>query len=121
MKKKKIDLKRGKFYITYAVGIHPSLIYRKSKKKNRYDAIVFGTTEGKHRTKLDKPISEGISVSVIHNKPIRGTRKDFADKNFVGESIDKIDKAKIEFVKRKEPSETRRYKEYKKTKNKKST
>ncbi len=114
-KRKKIKLLRGKFYIVYSSGSHPSLIFKKNKKKNKYDAVVFGTTEGHHRTKLRHPISPNINQSVVHNRPVRGTRKDFGDKEMIGLSIHKDDKAIINSVKRKTPLETRRYKErYKK-------
>lgn len=118
MSDKKIKLIKGKFYIIYGAGTHPALIFRKNMRKNKYDAIVFGTTPGKHRTVLEVPISKNVNISIIHNKPIRGTRKDFANKEFLGAKVDKRDKPKIELVKKKKPLETRRYKEYR---NKKST
>ena len=64
-KKRKIQLKRGKYYASYPNGGHPSLIYRKNKKKNKYDAVVFGTTPGHHKKELDHPISPSVKQSVI--------------------------------------------------------
>ena len=112
-KKRKNKLLRGKFYASYPNGGHPALIFNKNKRKNRYDAVVFGTTEGRHRTKLDKPISDKVSKSVIHNRPIRGVRKDFGDKEFSNLKVDPGDKPKIKIVKRRIPQETKRYKELK--------
>lgn len=109
-KRKKVKLLRGKFYIVYVSGNHPSLIFKKSRKKNRYDAVVFGTTGGHHRTALQHPISPNVKQSVIHNRPIRGTRKDFGDKELLGLSIAKVDKPLIKNIKRKKPLETKSYK-----------
>ena len=111
-KKRKINLLRGKFYTSYPNGGHPALIFRKNKRKNRYDAIVFGTTPGKHRTELKFPISDKVSHSVIHTRPIRGTRKDYGDKELSNLKINPVDKSKIEAVKRRKPQETKRYKEF---------
>ena len=109
-KRKKNKLLKGKFYIVYTSGNHPSLIFKKNKKKNRYDAIVFGTAGGHHRTILQHPISPNVKQSVIHNRPIRGTRRDFGDKELFGLSVNKADKPLIKTVKRKKPLETKSYK-----------
>ena len=110
-KKRKIKLKRGKFYASYPNGGHPSLIYRKNRRKNKYDAIVFGTSEGHHRIRLTHPVSSTVKVSVIHSRPIRGVRLDFGDRELINIKINKSDKPIIESVKRKEPQKTRKYKE----------
>ena len=119
-KKRKKQLFRGKFYSSYPNGGHPSLIYKKNRKKNRFDAVVFGTTPGHHRTLLKHPISDNITTSVVQNRPIRGTRKDFGDKELTNLKVDKEDKPKIEIIKRKKPLETRKYKEIKIQRNKKT-
>ena len=115
-RKRKTKLFKGKFYASYPNGGHPALIYRKNKKKNLYDAVIFGTTPGHHRIELSEPISKSISRSVIHTRPIRGTRSDFGDKELIGLIISKTDKPKIMVVKRKKPQETKKYKEYKQKK-----
>ena len=112
-KKRRNQLKRGRFYASYPNGGHPALIYKKNKRKNRYDAVVFGTSPGKHRTYLVIPIGDGIKISVVHNRPIRGTRKDYGDKELTRLKVSKIDKPRIMIIKRKIPQETRRYREYK--------
>lgn len=80
-KKRKIKLKRCRYYASYPNGGHPSLIYRKNKKKNKYDAVVFGTTPGHHKKELDYPISPSVKQSVIQTRPIRGTRSDLVIEN----------------------------------------
>ena len=110
-KKRKKLLLKGKFYSSYPNGGHPSLIFRKNKRKNQFDAVVFGTTPGHHRTLLKHPISNSITKSVVHNRPIRGVRKDFGDKELTNLKVNKEDKPKIELVKRKKPQETKKYKE----------
>ena len=110
---KRVKLKRGKYYVSYPNGGHPSLIFRKNKKKNRYDAVVFGTTEGRHRVKLNSPISSKVKQSVVHTRPMRGTRADYGDRDINGLKVSKEDKPIIELVKRRKPQETRRYKELK--------
>ena len=110
-KKRKKLLLKGRFYSSYPNGGHPSLIFRKNKRKNQFDAVVFGTTPGHHRTLLKHPISNSITKSVVHNRPIRGVRKDFGDKELTNLKVNKEDKPKIEVVKRKKPQETKKYKE----------
>lgn len=114
-KKRKIKLQRGKFYVLYPNGCHPSLIFKKNVRKNRYDAIVFGTTLGHHRIKLRYPIASNITISAVHSKPIRGVRSDFGDKEYKGLLVKKEDRAIIKTIKNKNPQETRKYREYKKT------
>ena len=115
-KKRKIKLKRGRYYASYPNGGHPALIYKKNIKKNKYDAVVFGTTPGHHRTELNNPISRNVKKSVVHTRPIRGVRTDYGDKELEGMHVNKADKPKIEIVKRKKPLETRKYKLYKQKK-----
>jgi hypothetical protein len=115
-KKRKTIIKRGKFYASYPNGGHPSLIYSKHRRKNKYDAVVFGTTPGHHRKEMNVPISNNIEKSVVHTRPIRGVRPDFSDKELVGLRIDKSDKTIVEIIKRKKPQETRKYKLYKEKK-----
>ena len=111
-KKRKNQLKRGKFYASYPNGGHPALIFRKNKRKNRYDAIIFGTTSGHHTTFLKVPIAKNVFQSVVHTRPIRGVRIDFGDRELIGLLISKSDKAKIEVIKRKKPQYTKNYKKY---------
>lgn len=113
-RKRRIKLLRGKFYFCYTVGIHPALIFKKNKKKNRYDALIFGTTEGHHRIILKKPLSKGINKSVIHSKPLRGTRIDFGDRELEGMKVSKEDKPLLNSIKKIKPQETKSYKKNKK-------
>ena len=109
-KKRKNKLLRGKFYSSYPTGGHPALIYRKNKRKNKYDAIVFGTTIGKHKTRLKKPISNTVKQSVVQNRPIRGVRKDFSDKELTNLKLDKQDKPLIKIIEKRKPLKTKNYK-----------
>ena len=108
--KRRIKIRRGKFYIYYPNGSHPSLIFSKNKRKNRYDAIVFGTTPGRHRIKLDHPMSPNVEMSVVQTRPVRGVRSDFGDKEVIGLYINKDDKIKIEIIKRRKPKKSAKYK-----------
>jgi len=111
-KKRKNQLIKGKFYTSYPNGGHPALIYNKNKKKNMYDAIVFGTTKGHHAILMCVPIANNISQSVVHTRPIRGVRVDFGDKELIGLLIDKRDKPVIKTIKRKQPQYTKNYKKH---------
>ena len=115
-RKRREKIRRGKFYIYYPNGCHPSLVFRKNKRKNTYDAIIFGTTPGHHRTRLNHPISPRVESSVVRTRPIRGVRSDFGDRELVGFLIDKADKIRIEIIKRKKPEESSKYKKYKRSK-----
>ena len=46
------QLKKGRFY---SVNGHPGQIVSKNDKKNRYLAVVTGTSPGRHKTKLKYP------------------------------------------------------------------
>ncbi len=42
MSKKQIKLQKGKFYSIYTTGgSHPSKLYKKNKRKNKYYVIVY--------------------------------------------------------------------------------
>ena len=115
-RKRREKIRRGKFYIYYPNGCHPSLVFRKNKRKNMYDAIVFGTTPGHHRIKLNYPIASDVHMSVVQSKPVRGVRSDFSSREFVGLFINKADKIMIEIIKRRKPTESSKYKKYKNSK-----
>lgn len=53
-------LYKGKYYWhkdNSKKGLHPSYIYKKNDKKNRYNIVSFTSSDGKHRTKLNKNIN----------------------------------------------------------------
>ena len=94
-------LKRGKFY---SVKGHPGMIFRKNDKKNSYEAIVTGTTSGRHMTELSVPTEECVPVSYVKNRPVKGRRKHFGSKELKGMRFSKSDKPLIERIKRRKPT-----------------
>ena len=53
-------LRRGKFYIVLdSSGGHPSKLFKKNTRKNRYWIIRFTSSPGRHRTKLKHQIEPG--------------------------------------------------------------
>ena len=112
MSKRKKILLRGKFYAVYTTGgSHPSLLYKKNKRRNKYFVVVFDSSNGRHRTKLKHPTSKNVAESYVQNRPLLGVKKDFGNHELQGISISKEDKPTIEIVKRKTPRLTKRYKE----------
>ena len=68
-KKYNKHLEKGRFY---SVNGHPGYVYWKNDKKNRYKALVTGTSEGRHKTMLKYPTEKGISKSYVNNRPVLG-------------------------------------------------
>ena len=93
-------LKKGKFY---AVNGHPGLIINKNDKKNRYLAVVTGTSQGRHKTKLQHPTEKGIKNSYINNRPVLGKRKNFGSKELNGMKIYKSDKSLVKVISKRKP------------------
>ena len=113
MPKKKIFLLKGKFYSVYTTGgSHPSLLYKKNRRKNKYYVIVFDSPQGRHRTKLKHPTSNNVKESYVQNRPLLGTKKDFGNHELLGIKIHKEDKVIIEIIKRRSPKLTKKYKLY---------
>lgn len=94
-------LLKGKFY---AVTGHPGLIIKKNDKKNRYLAVVTGTTRGRHMTKLKVPTEPNVDKSYVKNRPVLGKRKHFGSKELVGMRIHKKDKALIKSIGKRNPT-----------------
>ena len=100
MSKKQIynkHLEKGKFY---SVNGHPGYIFWKNDKKNKYKALVTGTSEGRHKTKLKHPTEKGVTKSYINNRPVLGRRKHFGSKNLKGMKFNKDDKDLLKVIKR---------------------
>lgn len=87
----------------YSVNGHPGYIYWKNDKKNRYMAIVTGTSEGRHKTKLKHPTEKGVIKSFVNNRPVLGKRKHFGSKELKGMKFHKDDKPVINAIKRRKP------------------
>ena len=120
-RRKKIKILRGKFYTTFHTGRlgHPSLVFRLDRKRNKYWIVVFDTTGRNDRIMLKIPIESTVQASFVHKKPVIASHGDLGDHELVGLKINKIDKPKIELIKRKVPLTTRKYKKFI-SKNKKS-
>ena len=103
MSKKKIyskHLEKGRFY---SVNGHPGFIYWKNDKKNRYRAIVTGTSNGRHKTKLKYPTEPHIKASYVNNRPVEGGRRNFGKKILYGMKFHKDDKPLLNEIKSKKP------------------
>ena len=113
-KRKKARIQKGKFYATFHTGGrgHPSLVFRKNKKKNKYWILVFDTTPRDDRKLLSNPIESTVKHSYLQKRPVIASHGDLGDHELNGLSISKTDKPIIEIVKRKTPLLTRKYKKY---------
>ena len=71
---------RGKFYrVRDTSGGHPSKLFRKNTKKNKYWIIRFTSSQGRHRTKLKHQIDpERTDDSFVINKPTIEKYENFA-------------------------------------------
>ena len=109
MKKGKTKLIVGNFYLIFNGPPHPSLVFKFNAKHKTYLSIKFGTSKGKHMTKIN-PIQKPGNNQYVHNRPIEGTRDDYGDKELLGLSVDEKDIQIIESIKRKEPIRTKKAK-----------
>ena len=90
-------LERGRFYVhSDSHGGHPSLLYKKNDRKNKYQIIVFTSSPGPKRKALKHSI-EPIKVkkSYVHNTPKIVKRRELSSFPMSGLKIDKEDKATI--------------------------
>lgn len=117
-KRKKIKILKGKFYVTFHTGGrgHPSLIFRKNKRKNKYWLVVFDTSPRHDRKKLSHPIEPSVEQSYVQKRPVVASHGDLGDHELIGLHIHKDDKPRIEMVKTKKPFMTKKYKKYKEQK-----
>jgi len=120
-KRNRIRIVRGKFYTTFHTGRlgHPSFVFRLNRKRNMYWIVVFDTTGRNDRIMLKVPIESTVKASFIHKKPVIASHGDLGDHELVGLKIDKVDKPRIEIIKRKKALLTKKYKRYLEQKNKK--
>lgn len=106
MKYKK--LLKGKFY---SVNKHPGCIVYKNDKKNKYIAVVTGTSGGRHTTKLKHSTEKNIKNSYVNNRPVVGKRRNFGSKELVGMKFHREDKAIIKVISRRKPKKLKYKKE----------
>ena len=103
MSKKKIyskHLEKGKFY---SVNRHPGLIVFKNDKRNIYIAVVTGTSQHRHQTKLKHPTESKVISSYVKNRPFQGKRKHFGSSELKGMKIHPDDRIIIRIIKRRKP------------------
>jgi len=93
-------LVKGKFY---SVNGHPGLIVFKNDAKNRYLAVVTGTSPGRHKTKLKHSTERKVKTSYINNRPVLGKRKHFGSKELIGMKIHKEDKPLVKAICKRKP------------------
>ena len=109
MKKGKTKLIIGRFYLVFNGPPHPSLVYKYDSKHKVYLSIKFGTSKGRHMTRIH-PIQIGGNEQFVHNRPIEGTREDYGDKELAGLVVDARDIPIIEDIKNRQPLKTKRAK-----------
>ena len=104
MKKKNI-LKVGSFYLIYGGQPHPAKIIKYDPKHKTYLSYKFGTTNGKHMTKIHS-LQKDNKEQYVHNRPFEGTRKDYGDKELFGLAVDERDCEILANIKNKNPVKT---------------
>ena len=104
--KKKAKLIIGCFYLIYGGTPHPSLVVSYNAKHKTYISIKFGTTKGKHMTRIH-PIQNGQNQQYVHNRPVEGTRDDYSENELLGMQLDERDNNIIETIKNKVPIKTK--------------
>lgn len=96
------SLKKGRYYWHRDNSVkrrHPSYIYKKNDKMNRYHIVCFTSSKGKGRTKLNKNIDPKSNKDCyVRNTPRISKRKAF-DGELVGYKVtDKSDKKLIKSI-----------------------
>ena len=82
---------------------HPGLIVFKNDQKNIYIAVITGTSQKRHQTKLKHPTEKRIKTSFVNNRPVQGKRKHFGSKELIGMRIHPDDRIIIKIIKRRKP------------------
>lgn len=95
-------IKKGKYYWHYDSSIkkkHPSYVYKKNDKKNRYNIVCFTSSVGKSRTKLRKNINpKSNDDCYVLNSPRIVKRKSLSDELVGYKVTDYKDKARIKYI-----------------------
>ena len=98
-------LHRGKYYWhrdSSRKKMHPSYIYKKNDKKNKYNIVCFTSQDGKGRSKLNKNINpKSTEKCYVWRTPRVAKRKSFEGELIGYKVTDKRDKALINYIKRK--------------------
>ena len=95
-------LKKGKYYIHYDNSVkkhHPSYIYKKKDKENKYYIVSFTSSVGKSRTKLNKNINPNSQDNCFVLRTPRIVKRKSFSKELYGYKInDPRDKALIKYI-----------------------
>lgn len=83
---------------------HPGLIVEKSDSKNKYKAVVTGTTKGRHMTPLSHSTESRTEMSYVRNKPVEGKRKHFGSKELKGMKPHRDDRTLIRVISKRKPT-----------------
>lgn len=97
-------IKRGKFYWhrdDSIKGKHPSYVYKKNDKKNKYYLLCFTSSKGKRRTKLNKNIDLNSNKDCYVLNTPRISKRNSIKNELINFKIDKADKTLIKKIKKK--------------------
>ncbi len=100
------SIKKGRYYWhrdSSKKGFHPSLVYKKNDKKNKYNIVCFTSSKGKHRTKLKENInpSKVNEICYVLRNPSVVKRKAIGQEINGYKITNKKDKALVKFITRK--------------------
>ncbi len=95
-------IKKGKYYWhrdSSIIGLHPSYVYKKNDKRNRYNIVCFTSSVGRSRTKLNKNINPNCNDDcfVLHSPQI-AKRKSFGSELVGYKVTDYQDKGRIKYI-----------------------
>lgn len=95
-------IKKGKYYWhkdSSKEGNHPSYVYKKNDKNNRYNVVCFTTSNGKHRKVLNVNINpKSTDKCYVLNSPQIVKRKSFGKELNGYKVTNKKDKAIIKYI-----------------------
>lgn len=96
---------KGKYYDHYDDSIkkrHPSYVYKKDDKKNKYNIVCFTSSVGKHRIKLYENIDSNSNKDCYVLKSPRVVKRNSLGKELVGYKVKNIrDRAIIKIIQKK--------------------
>lgn len=98
-------IKKGKYYWHYDNSVkkkHPSYVYKKNDKKNKYNIVCFTSSAGKSRSKLNRNINPKVNDDCyVLNNPRIVKRKSLSNDLNGYKVTNYRDKAKIKYIARK--------------------
>lgn len=98
-------IKKGKYYWhkdNSIKGLHPSYVYKKNDKKNRYNIVCFTSTKGSNRIKLNKNIDPQSNKECYVLKYPQCVKRSSFKKEIIGCKVKDVeDKARIRAISKK--------------------